>query len=115
MGDLRARRGGLPPVRFTRQCTDGRRPRRSARAGLRRGGEPGAARRQRHQPLTEREREIALLVARGLSNRDIAQAMSLSVRTVEGHIYRATVKAGVTTRAELSSAVAQYPRLPVSG
>jgi len=66
-------------------------------------------------PLTEREREIALLVARGLSNRDIAQAMSLSVRTVEGHIYRATVKAGVTTRAELSSAVAQYPRLPVSG
>ncbi|WP_308205370.1 response regulator transcription factor [Mycolicibacterium insubricum] len=54
-------------------------------------------------------------MARGLSNRDIAQAMSLSVRTVEGHIYRATVKAGVTTRAELSSAVAQYPRLPVSG
>ena len=59
-------------------------------------------------PLTEREREIALLVAQGLSNRDIAEAMSLSVRTVEGHVYRATVKAGVATRAELSSMVKQF-------
>lgn len=59
-------------------------------------------------PLTGREREIALLVAQGLSNRDIAEAMSLSVRTVEGHIYRATVKAGVATRDELSSLVKQF-------
>jgi DNA-binding CsgD family transcriptional regulator len=59
-------------------------------------------------PLTEREREIALLVAQGLSNRRIAEAMSLSVRTVEGHIYRATVKAGVATRDELSSVVRQF-------
>jgi len=41
-------------------------------------------------PLTGREREIALLAAQGLSNRDIAEAMSLSVRTVEGHVYWAT-------------------------
>jgi DNA-binding CsgD family transcriptional regulator len=58
-------------------------------------------------PLTEREREIAVLVAQGLSNRAIAEATSLSVRTVEGHIYRATVKAGVATRAELSSVIRQ--------
>jgi DNA-binding CsgD family transcriptional regulator len=57
--------------------------------------------------LTGREREIALLVAQGLSNRDIAEAMSLSVRTVEGHIYRATVKAGVATRAELVAVIEQ--------
>lgn len=61
-------------------------------------------------PLTGREREIALLVAQGLSNRDIAGAMSLSVRTVEGHIYRATVKAGVATRDELSSMVKQFDK-----
>lgn len=64
-------------------------------------------------PLTEREREIALLVAQGLSNRDIAEAMSLSVRTVEGHVYRATVKAGVATRAELSSMVQQFDQAGV--
>lgn len=37
-------------------------------------------------PFTEREREIVVLVARGLSNRQIAEKMSLSVRTVESHI-----------------------------
>ena len=59
-------------------------------------------------PFTEREREIAVLVSQGLSNRDIAEAMSLSVRTVEGHIYRATLKAGGLTRAELSSVVSEF-------
>jgi DNA-binding CsgD family transcriptional regulator len=53
-------------------------------------------------PFTQREHEIALLLARGLSNRQIAAAMSLSVRTVEGHVYRAATKAGVATRSELS-------------
>lgn len=53
-------------------------------------------------PFTRREHEIAMLVARGLSNRQIATVMSLSVRTVEGHVYRATMKAGVATRSELS-------------
>lgn len=64
-------------------------------------------------PLTGREREIAMLVAQGLSNRDIAEAMSLSVRTVEGHVYRAAVKAGVATRAELSSMLRQFDQTPV--
>lgn len=58
-------------------------------------------------PLTARQREIALLVSQGMSNRDIAEAMSLSVRTVEGHIYRAAVKAGVVTRAELSTVISE--------
>lgn len=53
-------------------------------------------------PLTQREREIAILVSRGLSNREIAQTVSLSVRTIEGHIYRASCKAGVTRRSELA-------------
>lgn len=39
----------------------------------------------------------------GALDRSIADAMSLSVRTVEGHVYRATVKAGVSGRAELAS------------
>jgi DNA-binding CsgD family transcriptional regulator len=59
-------------------------------------------------PFTRREHEIASLVSRGLSNRDIAQATSLSVRTVEGHIYQASAKAGVSSRAELSTLVQQF-------
>jgi DNA-binding CsgD family transcriptional regulator len=54
-------------------------------------------------PFTNREREIALLVAQGLSNREIAEAVSLSVRTVESHIYRASTKAGVTGRPGLAA------------
>lgn len=53
-------------------------------------------------PFTNREREIAVLVARGLSNREIAEAVSLSVRTVESHIYRASTKAGVGGRSALA-------------
>jgi DNA-binding NarL/FixJ family response regulator len=53
-------------------------------------------------PFTNREREIAVLVAHGLSNREIAEAVSLSVRTVESHIYRASSKAGVSGRSALA-------------
>jgi hypothetical protein len=52
-------------------------------------------------PFTNREREIAILVADGLTNRQIAESVSLSVRTIESHIYRASNKAGVTGRSKL--------------
>ncbi|EJZ15302.1 response regulator receiver protein, partial [Mycolicibacterium fortuitum subsp. fortuitum DSM 46621 = ATCC 6841 = JCM 6387] len=58
-------------------------------------------------PLTDREREVAMLLGTGLSSRAIAERLRLSVRTVEGHIYRAMAKTGVSTRAEL---VALLPR-----
>lgn len=56
-------------------------------------------------PFTNREREIVVLVARGLTNRQIADIESLSVRTVESHVYRASVKAGVTGRAGLAGLI----------
>jgi DNA-binding NarL/FixJ family response regulator len=43
-------------------------------------------------PLTNREREIVTLAAGGLSNRQIAERLTVSVRTVEGHVYRACTK-----------------------
>jgi DNA-binding CsgD family transcriptional regulator len=61
-------------------------------------------------PLTLREREIAILVGQGLSNRAIAARLSLSVRTVEGHVYRAMVKTGADSRDELAAMLA--PRNP---
>jgi DNA-binding CsgD family transcriptional regulator len=54
-------------------------------------------------PLTDREREIVTLAASGLSNRQIAQRLVISVRTVEGHLYRACAKLGVSSRAELTT------------
>ncbi|MGH8917416.1 MAG: LuxR C-terminal-related transcriptional regulator, partial [Actinomycetes bacterium] len=54
-------------------------------------------------PLTHREREIVTLAASGLSNRDIAQRLVISVRTVENHLYRATTKLGTTDRTELTA------------
>jgi len=50
------------------------------------------------RPLTRREREIALLVARGLTNRQIANQLVIAERTVEGHVERLRAKVGVRSR-----------------
>ena len=54
-------------------------------------------------PLTEREREIVTLIGAGLSNLAVAEKLTLSVRTVESHIYRAMLKTGATSRDELAA------------
>jgi DNA-binding CsgD family transcriptional regulator len=56
-------------------------------------------------PLTGREREIVRLLGSGFSTREIAERLSVSVRTVEGHIYRAMTKTGAANRDELISMV----------
>lgn len=53
-------------------------------------------------PLSTREREVALLAARGFSNQEIADRLFLSVRTVGNHLQNAYSKLGVTGRAELA-------------
>ncbi len=52
-------------------------------------------------PITAREHEIATLVAAGLSNRQIADRLVVSVRTVEGHVYRIFGKLGIDDREQL--------------
>jgi DNA-binding CsgD family transcriptional regulator len=42
-----------------------------------------------------------------LSNREIAARLGISVRTVEGHVYRACTKLGVAGRSELAAIVAR--------
>ena len=51
--------------------------------------------------LTARQREIVQLVAKGLTAKEIASVLALSVRTIEFHKYRAMEALGVTTSAEL--------------
>ena len=53
------------------------------------------------QPLTGRQREIIELVAAGLSKKEIAERLVTSVRTVEGHVYRAYQRLGAGSREEL--------------
>ena len=56
-------------------------------------------------PLTDRELEIGVMVAEGLSNKAIADRLHVSVRTVEGHIYRSCTKLDVPDRAMLAAAI----------
>jgi len=52
-------------------------------------------------PLTRREKEIADLVAAGLGNRDIAERLFLSKRTVDSHIEHIFTKLGFSSRTRL--------------
>jgi DNA-binding NarL/FixJ family response regulator len=54
--------------------------------------------------LTERENEIMTLLARGASNKSIAEKLFISEKTVKNHINRIYAKLGVTTRAEAIAA-----------
>jgi DNA-binding CsgD family transcriptional regulator len=55
--------------------------------------------------LTAQELQIAQLAAQGLSNRDIAQRLYLSHRTISTHLYRIFPKLGITSRGELRTAL----------
>ena len=60
----------------------------------------------RDAPLTERELEIARLVAAGASNPEIAARLFLSRKTVERHVSNALRKLGARNRAELAATIA---------
>jgi predicted ATPase/DNA-binding CsgD family transcriptional regulator len=64
-----------------------------------RGGAPGG--------LTRREREVAALLAEGLSNKEIATRLVISQRTVETHVDHILGKLGMTSRAQVASWVAE--------
>jgi DNA-binding NarL/FixJ family response regulator len=55
--------------------------------------------------LTPQELQVAQLAAEGLSNKEIAERLYLSTRTVGTHLYRLFPKLGITSRAELRDAL----------
>ena len=63
---------------------------------------PATATIERPLPITDREREVATLVAAGLSSRQIGERLHVSARTVEGHLYRIFTKLGIADRDELA-------------
>jgi DNA-binding CsgD family transcriptional regulator len=85
------------------------------RLGIARPGRPGRAAagsvpaaRAGGTALTAREREIASRVLAGESNREIAAALFLSEKTVEGHLRRLYGKLGIRRRGGLATALERY-------
>jgi DNA-binding CsgD family transcriptional regulator len=73
-----------------------------AQAELRASGQTRAAHGALDTPLTPSERQVAALVAEGLSNQEIGMRLFISVRTVEMHISHAYRKLGIRSRAGLA-------------
>lgn len=61
------------------------------------------------ESLTASERRVAELAAQGLGNREIAQALFVTARTVEGHLTNAFRKLDLGSRRELAGALAGEP------
>jgi DNA-binding NarL/FixJ family response regulator len=59
-------------------------------------------------PLSPREREVAALIVTGLSNRQIAQSLVISERTVENHVSSILARLGVDTRAQVAAWAVQH-------
>jgi len=64
-------------------------------------------------PLTRREREVAGLIVRGLSNKEIAESLVIAQRTAESHVEHILTKLGFTNRAQIAAWTAeQHPTPP---
>ena len=53
--------------------------------------------------LTKREREVAVLIAKGKSNREIARAMTVGVKTIETYVTRMLDKLGFDSRVQIAT------------
>ena len=99
--DLAARCGARPLAARAREelTAAGARPRRQWRTGV--------------EALTPGELRVARLAAAGQTNREIALALYVTLKTVEGHLARGYAKLGITGRAELPDALgAEKARVP---
>jgi non-specific serine/threonine protein kinase len=62
--------------------------------------------------LTKRERQVADLIAQGLTNQAIADRLVISPRTAQGHVEHILTKLGFTSRAQVAAWVVERNRDP---
>ncbi|WP_306232886.1 ATP-binding protein [Agrococcus beijingensis] len=102
----------LGQARFDRAFSAGLALERDAAVALALGTAPPAAHRSTQQhddPLSRREREVAMLAAEGMTNKAIAGRLFVSERTVETHVYNVLNKLGVRSRAGIADWMATTP------
>jgi non-specific serine/threonine protein kinase len=102
--DLGAARRRVPNTRYTAAWESGRAMSIEDAVGLALGHRNSAA----PEPLTPREREVVHLVARGWTNRQIAEALVIDQRTAEGHVSRILARLGLQRRAEIAAWAVQH-------
>lgn len=81
-------------------------------AGFREGGRHSQAAAASLDRLTDRERDLLRLVAQGATNREIAEQLVLSERTVKTHVHHILEKLGVENRAQAAALAVQYGLVP---
>jgi DNA-binding CsgD family transcriptional regulator len=100
----------VPGWPFPAQSAGHGHPGPAAGGGLSAGaGGPAASGAGVPSTLTPREREIAALIARGLSNRAIADELVISQATVARHVANMLIKLGFTSRAQVAAWFARQP------
>lgn len=77
------------------------------------GSQPAATPAQPVEPLTAREEEVLLAVARGRTNAEIADELHIGVTTVKTHVASLMTKLGVRNRVEIALWAYETRRLPV--
>ena len=102
------RRAAREPLRLGLDLASGRAPRLAERARaelIAAGGRPRRDAISGRESLTAREKQVAELAAQGMSNREIAKALFVTVKTVEWHLKHSYQKLSVGSRKELQSAL----------
>jgi DNA-binding CsgD family transcriptional regulator/tetratricopeptide (TPR) repeat protein len=76
---------------------------------------PGHLPQREMAQLTDREHEVARLAAQGLTSREIAEGLFVSVRTVDNHLQQVYVKLGIKRRSELADRLSYVAGVPKAG
>ncbi|MFC9551415.1 protein kinase [Rhodococcus sp. NPDC056960] len=103
----RTTREGLGARGFTAACREGESMSFGSAISYARGEKASPTHTDMSSVLTKREHQVAGLVAKGLTNREIATQLVISPRTAQGHVEHVLTKLGFTSRAQIAAWVVE--------